>query len=139
MGNRVLCRPYGAVSTPLKATSLSSGLGTWVDANSTDMALLRSLLRRDESKFSGATGLMVSNSHGRQRVEFSGLHILRELPVPCLPIELRKPSAEHRELLGRHPLNFGLDPLNATHILTPACHAISSQQPATGPALRGSA
>src|SRR5437868_704980 len=99
----------------------------------------RSLLRRDESKFSGATGLMVSNSHGRQRVEFSGLHILRELPVPCLPIELRKPSAEHRELFGRHPLNFGLDPLNATHILTPACHAISSQQPATGPALRGSA
>ena len=41
MGTRPsLCRPYGAVSTPLKATSLSSGLGTWVHANSTDMALL---------------------------------------------------------------------------------------------------
>jgi hypothetical protein len=64
------------------------------------------------------TGFMVSNSQGSQGVEFSSLHIRYELPVPQLRIELCKPSAEQREFFGRHPLNFGFNLLNSTHILT---------------------
>jgi hypothetical protein len=56
-----------------------------------------------------------------QGIEFPGLDVGFELPVPCCGVELGKPPAKGRELVSRQALNLTLKITDPTHCAPLKC------------------